>query len=339
MINKKITHDKRKKNATLLSKSLLVISMFLCIALFLAYIIEPDFCAVITFWPAWIWGTLGIALALFSLSTNKKLPWAALSIWILFIIFEAEEPLAFLRSGLLFNRDCKNSCPAGNCLRVISLNCAGGNINAAEELLELSPDIVLLQESPQKKDLEILVQKLFAGKGELVIEGDTAILIRGRVIKTDTGKQGLSFMTAARAHLPSGPEIETISVHLTPPATAVNLLSPACWWEHYEDRQQRLKEIISLEKCLEPIDQNIPLLVGGDFNAVLWRGAIRVLSSRLNDVFKQSGRGWPGTAPFNLPLWRIDQIWVSKHLKPVKAWSEPSKNSDHRIVICDLCAP
>jgi vancomycin resistance protein VanJ len=329
---------KRKKTITLLSKFLLVISSLLCAALFLSYTTEPDFCAALTFWPVWIWAIAGIILSLIALGVNKEFRLAVASVWILLVIFEAEEPLALLRSCLYSSRDCKSYCPKGNCLRIISLNCAGANPDAAEELIRYAPDIVLLQESPQKKYLETLAQKLFADKGEFVLEGDTAILARGRITNANVSQENQLPMTAARVTTPSGIEVETVSVHLAPPATAVNLLSPACWREHFEDRQQRLKEIISIEKHLETITPNVPLIVGGDFNAVLWRRANRVLSSKLNDTFQQSGIGWPGTGPAHFPLWRIDQIWVSKHFAPIKVWSEPSKNSDHRIVICDLCA-
>jgi endonuclease/exonuclease/phosphatase (EEP) superfamily protein YafD len=333
-----MTSDKHKKMATSLSKSLLFISTLLCFALFLVYIVEPDLCAAITFWPIWISAIPGIALALIAASTNKKTGLAIILIWLLLVVIMAEEPLSLLRSCLYFNRDCKNSCPTGRCLRVISFNCASANFDVAEELIRYAPDIVLLQESPRGKDIETLTQKLFSGRGEFALEGDTAILARGRVRKADVGGKCCFFMIAARVYLFSGLEIETISVHLAPPTAAVNLLSPACWREHFKDRRQRLKEIISIEKHLETITPNVPLIVGGDFNAVLWRKANKVLSSKLNDTFQQSGIGWPGTGPAHFPLWRIDQIWVSKHFKPVKVWSEPSKNSDHRIVICDLCA-
>jgi endonuclease/exonuclease/phosphatase (EEP) superfamily protein YafD len=333
-----MTPDKHKKIVTSLSNSLLVISMFLCAFFFLTYIIEPDFCAALTFWPVWIWAIPGIILSLKASGVNKKLRLAVTSVWILLVIFEAEEPLALLRSCLYFNRDCKNSCSSGNCLRIISLNCALANPNAVEEIVQYSPDIVLIQESPSAKDLETLTQKLFAGKGEFLLGCDTAILARGRVIKTDFCKEFPLFMTSARVYLLSGLEIETISVHLSPPAAAVNLLSRACWQEHCEDKHHRLKEITSIKKCLEPIGQNTPLVVGGDFNAKPWRGEIKVFSPRLHDSFRKAGLGWPGTGPAHFPLWRVDQIWISNHFKPIKVWGQRCKNSDHRMVICDLCA-
>lgn len=332
-----MSSDKHKKNLRRLSKLLLAISVLLCIALFLAYTIQPDFCAAVTFWPVWIWAIAGIILSLVATGTNKKSRLAAMFIWLLLVGLTAEEPLALLQSFTRSNRDCKSYCPGGNCLRVISLNCAGGNIIATEDLFKYSPDIVLLQESPGVKDLDTLTQKLFGGKGEFVLQGDTAILANGRVIKTEVSKEDRLFMTGARVSLPSGLEIETLSIRLSPPATGTNLLSPDCWREHREDRRERLRQIGAIEEYLAPIDQNVPLIIGGDFNANPWRGAANALSPRLYDTFKKGGFGWPGTGPSHLPLWRVDQIWASRHFKTIKVRSETCKNSDHRIVICDLC--
>jgi hypothetical protein len=249
----------------------------------------------------------------------------------------AEEPLGLLRNCIYFRRDCKSTCTDGNCLRVVSLNCAGGDINAAKEITQYEPDMVFLQESPPLKDLKALADKLFSDGGEFVLEGDTTILARGLVTKTEVSNEQRLFMTGARISLSSGLEIETLSVHLSPPASGTNLFSPDCWREHRDDKRMRLKQIAAIKKHLDLISDTTPLVVGGDFNASPWIKASKLLSPRLCDSFKQAGVGWPGTGPSHIPLWRIDQIWTSNHFKIIKVRSENCKHSDHRIVICDLC--
>lgn len=320
-----------------LSKPLLVISSFLCFVLFFAYILQPDFCAAVTFWPIWIWAIPGMALSFAAIGVNKMAGLAVTFVWVLLVGFMAEEPLRLLRSCIYFERDCKSACTGGNCLRVISLNCAGGNLNAAEELFQYTPDIVLIQESPPPKDLKILVEKLFANEGEFVLEDDTAILGRGRITKSEVGSENRLFMVGGHIRLVSGVEIEAVSVHLSPPTACMNLLSPDCWREHRDDRRMRLQKIAAIREHLNLIDDSVPLVIGGDFNASPWTGAAKIFMPRLYDSFGQGGIGWPGTAPAHLPLWRVDQIWTSRHFKTVKVWSENCKHSDHRIVICDLC--
>jgi vancomycin resistance protein VanJ len=330
-----LSNQKNKSVLGWLPKLLLAISFFLWFVVSPIYIYQPDFCAALTFWPVWLWAILGIVSSFVAMGVNKKARLVIILAWVAYLTI-SEGTQSFLR-GIFLNRECKSVCVGGNCLRVISLNCAGGNIKAAEEISQYSPDIVLFQESPSAKELEILKKKLFAKDGEFVIDGDMAILASGHVMKTEVTQNNRSFMTEVRVNLSSGFEIESISVHLPPPPTSINLLSPDCWREHYEDRKLRLQQIVAINEQLKYIADNIPIVVGGDFNAKPWTGASKILSLRLYDTFKRGGFGWPGTAPAHLPLWRIDQIRASRHFKTVKVQNVICKQSDHRMVICDLC--
>ncbi len=331
---KKLSDNIYNKRFRQLSKIVLVISIVLCVVFLFVYVIEPDFCAAVTFWPVYIWAILGIFLSLAAIGVDKKWRLIAAIFWIILVCFIAEEPLSILRTCIFSGKS--KGIDKRNYLRITSLNCAGGNPDAAEELFQYAPDIVLLQESPASKDLEILVKKLFPDGGEFVFEGDTAILARGHVIKSAVNRENRLFMTEATVSLPSGLAIETLSVHLTPPATGIDLFSLDCWREHIEDRKHRIKQITVINEQLEPIADDVSIIVGGDFNANPWRGATKILSSRLYDTFKKGGTGWPGTGPSHFPLWRVDQIWTSRQFKTVNVHSEHCKNSDHRIVICDL---
>ncbi len=95
--------------------------------------------------------------------------------------------------------------------------------------------------------------------------------------------------------------------------------------------------LAAIDEHLIRIPQSVPVVVGGDFNAKPWAGATKILSRRLYDTFRKGGFGWPGTGPSHLPLWRVDQIWASRHFKTISVHSENCEHSDHRIVICDLC--
>lgn len=328
---------KHKKVVRWLSVLLLAISGFLCVTLFPAYSFQPDFFAALTFWPAWIWALPGIALCLAAVGASKRTRLCVTFVWIFFLVLVAEEAVGLLRSCVYPGKDGRTSCREGICFRVVSLNCEGGNYDAAEGLLQYAPDVVLLQESPPIEGLRILAKRLFANEGEFVLDGDTAVLARGRVIKTEVSHEHRLLMTGARVVLPSGLQVEAISVHLPPPATAINLLSPDCWREHREDRQQRLERIAAIDKHLLTISQDVPIVIGGDFNAKPWAGATRILSRRLYDTFTKGGFGWPGTGPAHFPLWRVDQIWVSRDFKTISVRSKDCANSDHRVVICDLC--
>lgn len=334
------TNESRRKHGMVvswLSVLLLAISGFLCVILFAAYSFQPDFCAALTFWPAWIWMLPGIALCLVATGVSGRTRLCVAFVWMLFLSLMAEEAVGLLRSCVCPGKDGRTSCREGICFRVVSLNCEGGNFDAAEGLLPYAPDVVLLQESPPIEGLRILTKRLFADEGEFVLDGDTAVLARGRVTKTEVSHERRLLMTGARIVLPMGLEVEAISLHFPPPASATNLLSPDCWREHRQDRKERLERIAAIDKHLLTISQDVPVVVGGDFNAKPWAGATRILSRRLYDTFGKNGFGWPGTGPAYFPFWRVDQIWVSKDFKTISVHSKNCANTDHRVVICDLC--
>ena len=80
----------------------------------------------------------------------------------------------------------------------------------------------------------------------------------------------------------------------------------------------------------------LPIIMGGDCNAPGGDAALRVLRPVLRDAFFDDGRGWGNTHSSELPILRIDQIWVSKQFQVAAIVARRTLNSDHRIVICDL---
>jgi endonuclease/exonuclease/phosphatase (EEP) superfamily protein YafD len=116
----------------------------------------------------------------------------------------------------------------------------------------------------------------------------------------------------------------------------IDLLSSTCWRDHFEDRVQRRKSIQSLRDQLEDVPAAEPLIVGGDFNVPAFDGCLSPLRNRLIDTFAVAGRGWGHTVLNDLPLFRIDQVWISVGLQCDSVRAFQSENSDHRLVVCKL---
>jgi len=313
----------------------LVLSVLLLITLSPCYLFKPDFFAAATFYPAWIWTISGLLLAALGLLANKRLCLIAVFGWLVFAIIFVEEPRSLCRSLLL----CKGwgtITKKENAIRVISLNCAGGNLKAAEEVIRYKPDIVLLQEVPKRKDVEGLAYELFKDNGTVIWNIDTAVIVQGYASQSIYPYTMSMSMTQVHVRLTSGIETSVISVHLFPPTIDMNLFSPDCWQKHKEDRQLRRSQIEQIVAQLDFIPENIPIIIGGDFNTTADDGVIRLLRPRLRDSFREGGIGWGHTALNNIPLFRVDQIWISKHFKPLAVFSKRAEHSDHRMVICDL---
>ena len=220
---------------------------------------------------------------------------------------------------------------------MISLNCGGGNIKAVNEILKYKPDIVLLQEMPSDmEELDYCVQKIFNGNATMTFDSDNAIISGGDVEQVSLIKPHNMFMTQARVILKSGFESEVICIRLQPPSIGINLLSVDCWREHRKDRQFRREQISKILDQIKLVPQNMPIILGGDFNVSANDGCLKMLRPYLYDTFRQGGVGWGHTAVNSVPLFRVDQIWASSHFKPISVIAEQTKHSDHRMVICRM---
>ena len=143
-----------------------VLSASLCVVLAICYVARPDACAAITIFPSWAWLVPGLFLAALSLrGRGDRMGRAVFAAWLIFLLSMAEEPWSLGRALLRPGAFTREARPPGEILRVISLNCAIGNRLAAEEVMRYRPDVVLLQESPGRSEVEELARRLFGDGG------------------------------------------------------------------------------------------------------------------------------------------------------------------------------
>ena len=100
----------------------------------------------------------GITFAAFGLRRRgNRVGFVTFAGWFVFLLVFAEEPWSLLRSltpsGVVRGR--------GEALRVVSLNCNVGDVRAAGEVARYRPDVVLLQESPSRGEVESVARALF----------------------------------------------------------------------------------------------------------------------------------------------------------------------------------
>ncbi len=307
----------------------------MCIVVFSCYTFRPDFFAALTFFPAWAWGLFGIVLAFFTALYRKRVLIIAVAGWLLFVLVFAEEPRSLLR-GCFISRNNMQRMTKEKTVTVISLNCAGGSIEAVREVLPYHPDIVLFQEIPSNTDMKAYAQELFGGDAVIAYGPDTAIVVRGKLEQVSLPGLRNMFMTEARVRLESGFEVEVMCVRLRPPVIDVNILSADCWKNHREDRKSRRKQIGQIVEQLSQIPGEVPVILGGDFNVSANDGCLKTLRTCLRDTFGEGGVGWGHTAINTIPLFRVDQIWANSYLKPICVYSKKTSHSDHRMVICHL---
>jgi vancomycin resistance protein VanJ len=211
--------------------------------------------------------------------------------------------------------------------RVVSLNCAGGDPKAAEEVRAWKPDVVLLQEIPSPESVRALAEKLYGSRDACVLGLDTAVLspnLKAVPLPRELQRYAVIVQT---------PQGTIASVRLTPSILRVDFWSPECWKAHTENRQARRAELRAVAELL-PAEE--ALLVGGDLNAPAGDGIFSELSAlKLQDAWPLAGLGWGNTIANDLPIHRIDQLWLREY-NPQALIAVKTQNSDHRMLICDL---
>jgi endonuclease/exonuclease/phosphatase (EEP) superfamily protein YafD len=356
---------------------MLGLSALLCGALSFCYHWQPDSCAAVTLWPAWVWLAPGLFLAALGWSRRGKRAVGAVAlVWLLYLLGFAEEPRSLVRwvvshaggdSGLARRPAPTAPDDLPGVLRVVSLNCAGGSEEAAAEVEQYQPDLVLLQETPGRKEVEELARRLFGKEAGVAWGMEASILARGPVRPVSLPRSLSMFLTQAQVRLapgreddqgtrrqgdketekitlsPSLPvtlsgveEVEVFSLRLSPPASPPELWSPADWRQQAAARRARREQVREIVRQTEALPSEVPVIVGGDFNAPARDAIFRLLRPRLHDAFAEGGRGWGHTVLNDTPMLRIDQVWVSDHFRAVAVVARRTQRSDHRMVIGDL---
>jgi len=296
--------------------------------------IQPDTFAAVLVLPRWLWILPGVLLAFLGWTRERKrFALAALCLWFLYAIFFMQEWHNIFR----FRRaTVQAASQRGKMVRVISLNCSAGDENAAREVVNYHPDIVLYQETPLRPILQRLAPQVFGPDAEVLSGSDVSLIAHGTVTPITPGNAQSAPFGHARIELPSGVVVEVFTIRLHPYGIRADLWSPDCWREQRENRERQREQFKWLAREVEKVPVDVPVILGGDFNLPAGDKLFRLLPARIRDTFTIAGHGWGDTLVNDFPFIRIDQIWCDAHFRPVSAVVQKTVNSDHRMVVCDL---
>jgi hypothetical protein len=221
-------------------------------------------------------------------------------------------------------------------VRVVTLNCGRGGILSAKETLAYSPDVILLQESPGRSLVSEFASSAFGTEGSCLDAGDAAVVAHGTLIPASGEPVSDFHSVQVRVRLKNGVELIVVSLRLEPAIVRIDLWSPDCWRSQTANRRVRREQAVQIMARVNSVDPEIPLIVGGDFNAPPGDRVFDALRPRLRDSFAEAGLGWGNTITNVGPFARIDQIWISDHWSARSVISRKTVHSDHRMVIADL---
>jgi endonuclease/exonuclease/phosphatase (EEP) superfamily protein YafD len=101
------------------------------------------------------------------------------------------------------------------------------------------------------------------------------------------------------------------------------------WWDRQAGR---------LLDALAEMD-DVPVLVGGDFNVPPDHASMAALGSRFRFAFEDAGWGYGYTRPTQYPWFRIDHILASPEWVFTRCWVGPDVGSDHLPLIAEAVLP
>jgi len=301
------------------------------------YALRNDRMAAVTVFPPWAWVVVGFGLPAFRvLSLGRRSAAFISAVWLVFLMAFADHPTAMFRRSAGASSQWTAARGDGRAVRVVSLNCAGGAA-AAGEVAALEPDIVLLQESPSRSQLEALARELFGDDGQALWGVDASLVARGPIEPRQLPRDVTTYAVQARVRLAGGREVEVVSLRLQHALVRFDLWSPNCWREQTANRRRRRDQLAAILQGGNDVATDVAMIVGGDFNAPPGDAVYRLLSPRMRDAFASGGCGWGNTIVNNwFPFSRIDQVWTSDAFVAIDVFSAPTLHSDHRLVVCDL---
>ncbi len=219
-------------------------------------------------------------------------------------------------------------------VRIVSLNCMNES-SAIGDLSFLNPDVVLLQESVSKKEMNRVLETHFMGYS-MAWSSDATILVRGEIESLEVASNLKPRYQFSRVTLENGAQFHALSLHLIHSPRRADFWNPETWRVFADLRKTRRRQLLEIRAEIGEAIGTSPAIMGGDFNAPAGDPIFEMLQPRFEDSWGEAGRGWGKTSLNKFPIHRIDQVWVTEQFDGVNVTSKKSKGSDHRAVICDL---
>jgi len=305
-------------------------------ALAVIYSARPDVLAGMTVFPIWVWG-LGPLFVSFLGTLRKKRPLGlAFLLWLILLTMYVDSPQAWVR-GVVHPAPQERTETRPGYLRVITIN-IHHNTLALRDLVRYEPDLILVQETVSEQELIDVAGSLFDDGGHVLWNRDCALISRYPLERVELDKVLRGNALSAIAQLPEadgGQRICVNVVHAYSQPFRFDMHKPEFWTAYYDRRLLQLKLMETITRDIPNVDQFDAYLVGGDFNAPPGDAIFSRLPKQLEDTFSRCGVGWGRTIANDLPLIRIDQLWVNQQLTPLTCAAFPSAGSDHRGVVAD----
>ncbi|MCH7988723.1 MAG: endonuclease/exonuclease/phosphatase family protein [Planctomycetes bacterium] len=268
------------------------------------------------------------------------------------ILFYSTPPLVltallFFSAGLLFVRKCRklstgvfaagilcliwtfqtsfyhnSERPPDDSIPVLFWNVSHGVMGwsaIAEEIQRSKPQLIGLVEGGKNDEFMREFWSLeFPDYERKVFDGGLVLLVKGNILKTDSGRLGSRSRFASAEILLDGLKVTVVLVDICS--------------EPWISRREPLEKLTAVlrEK------NHKPLLLMGDFNTPPDSLFLRGIRRDLVNAFEEAGDGYSATWPIPVPVLTLDQVWVNKGIEVHRCLLGWSVLSDHRPVLSEI---
>ncbi len=322
------------------------LATFVPILLMLAYLAVAvcllnrwDAMVVVTLVPVWLWAAVGALVSLLCwIACRRIAPGFVFCLCLATGVVFSEETRGLYREVATSLQNRRGAEPEEAVpLRIVAVRCGGGEV-ALRRAAESSPDILVVQEAPGKMVLEAVADQLYGVERSVTSGGTLAVLARGEALAVLPDPQGAALHV--RLKRPDGFVCDVTVLDLPGCAPRRDMWRPAVWGELVQARVET-RRLVRTHLGENPINRaKVARIVCGGFGTPPGDDVFRPLENGgMVDTFSVAGVGWGNTFPSDYPLLRLDQIWVSPNLAPVKTSTRLNPDSDHRIVVSDVRLP
>jgi len=323
----------QKTLATFIPSMLLLVYVTVAISLLNRW----DAMVAVTLIPVWAWAGLGMAVSLLCWLICRGLP--SLLIFCLCLatgILFSEETRGIARELAVAIKGKDTGPVAGDpgVIRIVNVNSAGA-VAVLRRAIDARPDILVIQEAPDRNVLEAVADQLYGVDRCVATHRTNAIIARGKLLETQNGADDATLH--ARIQRPDGFIVDVTNLDLAGCAPTLEMWRPSVWKELIKARVANRRLVRASLGENEITRSNIGRIISGGFGTPPGDDVYRPLETNgLIDTYAASGRGWGNTYPSEYPALRLDQIWVSPNLLPVRSLTRLNPEADHRIVVSEV---
>lgn len=297
-----------------------------------------DAMVAVTLVPVWLWAGAGAVVALLCwIICRGVAPGVVFCLFLITGIGFSEEAVGIVRELATSLRQPAADPPAGSRLSIVNVRC-GGEEASLRKAAESSPEVLIIQEAPDKTILEAVADQLYGLERSVTLVGGKAILGRGETMAVigDPGSSALH----VRLRRPDGLVLDISNLDL-PGCTPTREMWQPAEWKRLIDARIGNRRLVRNHLGEHPMSrQGIGRIIGGGFGTPPGDDVFRPLeNSGMLDTYAHSGIGWGNTYPSDYPVLRLDQVWVSPNLPPVSAKTRLNTSGKNRLVVAQVAVP